>query len=337
MAASSPDPHNLLALPDAGSFVRFSKSFGTRFLLIVDAEEEFDWSAPFNRESRSVTIMDAMARGQRYFRAAGMRPLYVVDYPVIDHPVAGAMLAGWQAAGEADIGAHCHPWVNPPFGEEVSARNSFAGNLPESLERSKITALRDRICEVTGRAPMAFRAGRYGAGPNTGAILAELGFKVDTSVRSRFNYSREGGPDYSGFPVTPYRAGPGRGLIELPLSTAWCGALSPAGDALQPVVEKRGLGAALLARGSLLQRVPLSPEGVSPAEAIRGVDRLLSGGLQLLLFSFHSPSLAPGNTPYVRNDADLVSFYRWWDEVLRHLRQRGVTPVTLDEIVEAAA
>jgi hypothetical protein len=183
---------------------------------VVDTEEEFDWGAPFDRASRNVTIGDAMRRGQAYFRAAGVRPLYVTDYPVIDDPRVGAMLGEWQAAGDADVGAHCHPWVNPPHEEEVSTFHSFAGNLPEALEREKITRLRDRIAQVTGRAPVSFRAGRYGVGPHTGRILADLGFRLDTSVRARFDYSAQGGPDFSGLPVKPWRAGPGRALIELP-------------------------------------------------------------------------------------------------------------------------
>jgi hypothetical protein len=34
--------------------------------------------------------------------------------------------------------------------------------------------------------------------------------------------------------------------------------------------------------------------------------------LPVLVFSFHSPSLAPGFTPYVRNEDDLLRFYDWW-------------------------
>lgn len=332
-AALSPD--DLRTLPAAADCIALPKAFGTRFMLVVDTEEEFDWSAPFNRESRSVTIGPAMQRGQDFFRAAGVRPLYVTDYPVIDDPRVGPMLAEWQTAGAADIGAHCHPWVNPPHEEAVSTANSFAGNLPEALERAKITLLRDRIEAVTGRKPLAFRAGRYGVGPHTGAILADLGFRLDTSVRSRFDYSAQAGPDFSGLPVKPYRTGPWRALIELPLSTAWVGLARSSGDALQPLIERAGLAAGLLSRSGLLQRIPLTPEGLSAGEAIRAIDALLAEGVRLLMFSFHSPTLAPGNTPYVRDEGDLARFYGWWDAVLAHLAHRGVAPTGLDAVLAA--
>lgn len=337
MTAPALSPDDLRARPAPGHFIALPPEFGTRFMLVVDTEEEFDWGAPFNRDSRSVTICEPMRRGQDYFRSAGVRPLYVTDYPVIDDAQAGPMLGEWQANGEADVGAHCHPWVNPPHEEVVSVAHSFAGNLPEALEQAKITLLRDRIEQVTGRAPLAFRAGRYGVGPNTGRILADLGFRLDTSVRSRFDYSAQAGPDFSGLPVKPWRAGPGRALIELPLSTAWAGPLGRMGDSLQPMIERGGMVAGLLSRARLLERIPLTPEGVSAAEAMRGIDALLAEGVRLLMFSFHSPTLAPGNTPYVRDEADLAAFYGWWDAVLDHLAKRGVMPAGQGDVLAACA
>lgn len=329
------EPNDRPELLKSENEIYFPASFGKRFLLVVDTEEEFDWSAPFDRANQSVTVAGAMRGAQAYFRHMGVRPLYVADYPVIDDAVAGPMLAEWQAAGEADVGAHCHPWVNPPHEEEVSVRNSFAGNLPEPLERAKIRMLRDRIAEVTGKAPVAFRAGRYGVGPNTGAILHDLGFRVDTSVRSRYSYAQEEGPDFSGLPVTPWRVGCNEDLIELPLSTAWVGGLARFGDALQPALERRGPVAGLLARTGLLQRVPLTPEGIGPMQAMRAVDRLLASGVKLLMFSFHSPTVAAGHTPYTRTSRDLAAFYRWWDEVFYHLAWRGVAPASLDDVLNA--
>ncbi|MBP6030118.1 MAG: polysaccharide deacetylase family protein [Sphingobium sp.] len=337
MTAHVLSPDDLRAPPARENYIVLPASFGTRFMLVVDTEEEFDWAAPFDRESRSVTICGPMRRGQAYFRKAGVRPLYVTDYPVINDAEAGPMLSQWQAAGEADIGAHCHPWVNPPHEEEVSVANSFAGNLPEALERAKIMHLRDRIKEVTGRAPIAFRAGRYGAGPNTARILANLGFRLDTSVRSRFDYSAQAGPDFSGLPVTPWRAGPGGVLIELPLSTAFAGPLGRWGDTFQPLIERGGLAAGGLSRSQLLQRIPLTPEGINAEEAIRGIDALLAENVRLFLFSFHSPTLAPGNTPYVRTAPDLARFYAWWDTVLDHLARRGVKAAGLEDVLAACA
>lgn len=337
MTFFNPDSGDLRAPPVVEKFVTLSPSFGTRFMVTVDTEEEFDWNAPFDRESHSVSIVGAMRTGQDYFAAAGVRPLYFADYPVIDDAEGGTLLAEWAAEGTADVGVHCHPWVTPPHEEDVSVENSFAGNLPEALERAKLTALRDRFVEVIGRTPIAFRAGRYGVGANTGRILRDLGFYVDSSIRPRFDYRAEHGPDFSGLPVRPYRTGPDGAILELPLSTAFTGALGRWGEGLLPLVGRGGAAAGALARFQLLRRVPLTPEGVGVRDALRGVDRLIADGARLLMFSFHSPSLAPGFTPYVRDEAGLRSFYRWWDEVLDHLAQRGVKPAGLEDVIAACS
>ncbi len=326
---------NLLLPPDPRDRITLDPAFGTRFMLFVDTEEEFDWDAPFNRASNAVTAIAGMARGQRYFRDAGVKPIYVTDYPVVDSDAAADMMGGWMAAGEADIGAHLHPWVNPPHVEEVTAANSYVGSLPEDVERAKLETLCTRITAQFGARPRVYRAGRYGVGPNSAHLLEQAGFLVDSSVRPRFDYSHQHGPDFRGLPTTPYRAGPRRGLIELPLSTAYVGLLRGLGDNFYHAAQGRGPLPGAMARMGLLSRVPLTPEGITAAEAIAAVDALIEEGAPVLNFSFHSPTLEPGNTPYVRNDGDLDAFYRWWDAVLGHLTKRGVTAASLDQFIAA--
>jgi hypothetical protein len=55
----------------------------------------------------------------------------------------------------------------------------------------------------------------------------------------------------------------------------------------------------------------------------------------VLNFSFHSPSVAPGHTPYVRDAADLARFFRWWDAALDLLDRLGVRPASLDDLLTA--
>jgi hypothetical protein len=88
----------------------------------------------------------------------------------------------------------------------------------------------------------------------------------------------------------------------------------------------------VFARTRLLERIPLTPEGTTPGEAIRAIDAALADGLPLLVFLFHSPSLAPGHTPYVRTTRDLDAFYDWWRQVFAHLAECGVAPTSASEL-----
>ncbi len=328
---------NLLLPPRPEDMISLNADFGTRFMLFVDTEEEFDWNAPFSRTGHRVSAWKGMARGQAYFAAAGIQPIYVTDYPVIDDDRAAAMMGQWVSDRAADIGAHLHPWVNPPHVEEVSDANSYAGSLPEAVEQAKLEALCQRIAARFGERPIAYRAGRYGVGSNTARLLEEAGFIVDSSVRSRFDYSAQYGPDFQGLPVHPYWAGPDRTLIELPLSTAFIGLLRGGGERLYRASQAMGPLSAVFSRGGLLSRIPLTPEGVPVTAALMAIDALIDEGVPVLNFSFHSPTLEPGHTPYVRNAKDMDAFYRWWDIVLDHLSRRGVRHVRLDELVRSVS
>jgi len=79
----------------------------------------------------------------------------------------------------------------------------------------------------------------------------------------------------------------------------------------------------------------LTPEGVTAEEALRGIDMALDDGLPLLVLSFHSPSLAPGHTPYVRSEADLGRLYDWLRRIYMYLDMRGVAPTNVGEILSA--
>ncbi|HYE28805.1 MAG TPA: polysaccharide deacetylase family protein [Allosphingosinicella sp.] len=318
--------------PPPGAYLDLPESFGRRFTVSVDTEEEFDWTKPFTRDRHGTTHMRRLSEAHRRLADGGVKPLYLVDYPIAVDPASVAVLRQFVDAGEASIGTQLHPWVNPPFDEEITVRNSFVGNLPEALEQAKLLRLTEALERAFGRRPTVYRAGRYGIGPHTARLLAEAGYEVDVSIRPLHDYRVEGGPDFTAMEPRPYRVGR---LIEVPLSTVDFGLLRRWGRPLYRAAGKVPRGRGLLSRGRLLTRVALTPEGVPLAEAKRAIERLLDDGVRLLSLSWHSPSVEPGHTPYVRDDADLACFYRWWDGVLDLLAARGVAPASIEEILAA--
>lgn len=327
--------HRITDLPSAGAAVRW-RDGAPRFVVTVDTEEEFDWTRPLARDGHGTASIPRLARFQQFCEGHGVTPIYLVDYPVATDPAAIAALGEAVADGRAEIGVQLHPWVNPPFVEDVCEHNSFAGNLPAPLERDKFMTLRDAIARNFGRPPLIYRAGRYGTGPNTATILRDAGIRIDTSARARFDYSATGGPNYRDLPVTPWWVDAPGGLMELPLTTVYAGALRRIGPALYPRLWRVPALRGAMARLGLLDRIPLTPEGVSSAEAVRGIDAALADGLPVLVFSFHSPSLAPGHTPYVRSEADVDALYDWWRRAFAHLSRRGVRPSCVADLLATA-
>ena len=73
----------------------------------------------------------------------------------------------------------------------------------------------------------------------------------------------------------------------------------------------------MLVRAGLLERLTLTPEGVSAKLQIVLLQTLLRRGQRMFVLHFHSPSLAAGHTPYVRDEAERAAFLDRIDTVCR--------------------
>ena len=313
--------------------IRWPAAFGTRFTVFVDVEEEFDWSAPPARDQRATTAMGAFPAAHRRFADRAVPLTCMVDHPVATDPRSIDILRAVMADGRSTIGVQLHAWVTPPFDEPLSAANSYAGNLPPGLEAAKIDTMTHTIEAAFGVSPLVYRAGRYGIGPDTMALLAARGYRVDSSVRARYDYGGDGGPDFSAVGAAAYRDG---AMVELPLTTLFTGAARRGGAGLYRLLGRVPHGRGLFARAGLLSRIALTPEDMPVAAALEAIEIAVGEGLRLLTLSFHSPSLVPGHTPYVRDAADRRAFDRWWDAVLDRFDRLGVGSASLAEIVAAA-
>jgi hypothetical protein len=255
---------------------------------------------------------------QRVFERYGVVPTYMVDYPVATQDGGREPLREFLRSGVCDIGAQLHPWVTPPYVEYVSLHNSYVGNLPRALEYAKIQRLTEELQSAFGQAPRIFRAGRYGVGPNTGRILAQFGYEADSSVIPYWDFGVQGGPDFWEMTARPFWIDEHRQILELPVSATLVGRGAHIPTRLKSTLfgrksEWAGVPS-ILARLGLLERIKLTPEGITIEEAKRLARVMVDGGHKVFVLTYHTPSLEPGNTPYVKTTADRERFLRWLDE-----------------------
>lgn len=283
-------------------------------LVIIDTEEEFDWNGPFDRSSVGTTsIAGQPLMHERVFDRFGIVPTYVCDYPVATTPASSQVLRRLMEEGRCEIGTHLHPWVSPPHEEEVTRFNSYAGNLPPALEARKLETLTRAIADSFGRAPVTFKAGRYGLGAQTAESIAALGYQIDASVVPYTSFRADDGPDFRGYDEHPYwfKAG-NRELLELPVTTGYAGWLRRFGPSLyeasqRPAAQRVRMGG-ILARSRALERIRLSPEVATGEEMRRLTASLRADGCEVFSLTYHSPSMVPGHTPYVHDVAGLERF-----------------------------
>src|SRR6185437_12855139 len=294
--------------------IQVPEAWQPTLVVVVDTEEEFDWGAPFDSNSRSTTNILYQSLAQEIMDQHGVVPTYVIDFPVASTPQAVSSLRAIADEGRCEIGAHLHPWVSPPEEEPVNTYNSFPGNLPAALEREKLARLTDQIERAFRHRPTIYKAGRYGLGPATFQILRELGFRIDTSVVPHTDFSDSGGPDFTAFPFGPFRAG--ADLIGLPLSVHFAGVLATAGATLYPALARSPTPLRLLgvsARFRLLERLRLSPEGHNLQDMKRHTRSALARGERYFMLTYHSSTLLPGGTPYAKDLAEREAFLQTLD------------------------
>ncbi len=304
-------------------------------VVLIDVEEEFDWTADFDRSATAVTHVDELVRGFVVFEPFGIVPIGVVSYPVANSAAASERLRPLLDAGRMVVGAHLHPWVNPPFVEDVNAHNSFPGNLDPEVEAAKLLALTDRIEEGLGVRPRVYQAGRYGIGPNTPRILERAGYQVSTTINPPFDFTSEGGPDFSNESPSPFWFGEERPLLEIPVTGAFIGSAGVLSASLHRAATSDPLKwtrlGGILSRLGVVERIRLSPEGHSASDMKRLTRCLMDRGVRVFLLTFHSPTLKPGCTSYVRNEEDRTAFLRtlsdYFEFFLGELGGESMTPL----------
>ena len=304
--------------------------------VVVDTDEEFDWGGGFARANTSVDAIRQLPVLQRLFDRYHVKPAYVIDYPVATSPVSKAVIRALVESGNCTVGAHLHPWVNPPYTEELTHRNSFACNLDGDIEQAKLTRLTGAIEEHIGVRPHIYKAGRYGFGPSTVGVLQRLDYTTDVSVNPCMDFSAEDGPNFERFDARPFRFGTNGRLLEVPCTHGFAGLLRRRGLPLHRLAETRLCRAArltgILARSGALNKIMLSPENSRLREMQDLTRTLLADGVRTFSFTLHSPSVEPGHTPYVRSAADLRAFMDRIDAFCDFFfGSVGGVPGTLDE------
>ena len=148
--------------------------------VVVDTEAEFEWGREFDRSATSVSAMSRQKLAQKIFDQYGLRPMYLIDYAVASQADGYEPLRDILNRHACVVGAHLHPWINPPLEEDISDLNSFAGNLPAELEERKLRTLVAQIEKSFAITPLFFKAGRYGAhaadAARRGAVQAVAAF-----------------------------------------------------------------------------------------------------------------------------------------------------------------
>jgi hypothetical protein len=287
------------------------------FSISVDTEED-NWE-PATRGITTANIRE-IPRLQRLFERVGARPTFFVTYQVASDPSAAAIFREVAASKSVEVGAHLHPWNTPPL-EGREERHSMLCQYPPDSQGRKIVRLKETLHDNVGVDATAFRAGRFGLGNDTLGVLEQAGFRVDSSVTPLLSWRDYGGPSFLHAPLRVYRPSatdpcapvPTGKLVEVPLTIGFTrfrqsywktlakSLYGPLAQTLRlPGVMNHALD---------LRRVILSPETDTASDMLAVSRRIIEEGGRHLHMFFHSNSLVPGLTPFVRTTGELEGLY----------------------------
>jgi peptidoglycan/xylan/chitin deacetylase (PgdA/CDA1 family) len=285
------------------------------FLLVgIDTEGDNQWDAAARANQRFENIY-GLPRLHALFARHGVRPTYVITYPVAVDRRSADVMRGLKAGGDCEIGAHHHAWETPPCTAEDVKRHPYASNLPLAQFEQQLTALTGAIEAAVGERPISYRSGRFGFSAAHVAALERLGYKIESSVAPLFYESHKNGPDFVEAPRRPYFLGydsatsPGTSqVLEVPISAAlnrrlprrlqFLYARAPRNYTTKRVLRKLGIAHVRWLRpsySSLDDMIALATDLSRAAEPV----------LNLL---FHSSEAIVGGSPYNRTTEELTAF-----------------------------
>jgi peptidoglycan/xylan/chitin deacetylase (PgdA/CDA1 family) len=307
-------------------------------LLGIDTEGDNQWDARARANQRFENIY-ALPRLHALFVKHGVRPTYVITYPVAQDPRSADVLRGLLAGGDCEIGAHHHAWETPPCTDEDVRRHPYASALPRTRFEAQLASLTDAIAHAVGTRPVSYRSGRFGFSAVHVAGLERLGYLVESSVAPLFYESHKGGPEFVEAPLTPYflaydsatTAGTSD-LLEVPVSAGLDRRLPrwvqhAYARAPWPYNTKRILRALRIARMRWLR-----PSYSSLDDMIALARDLARSREPVLNLLFHSSEAIVGGSPYNRTPGELDAFLERLDRFLAFaIRDLGAAPATFIE------
>ena len=313
----------------------------TNLLVTIDTEEEREWGSDYlDHTHYTVENIKWLAPLQELFDKHGVKATYLIDYPVAINADAAAILKNFRQNHSAEIGAHLHPWVNPPYEEEPSVHNSFTHNLPVELQLKKMRVLTDVIGDAVGERPYTYRAGRYGFDQTTIGVLEELGYTVDTSVVPFREAKKQGEPHFGYLPsIEPYRlhpsdvmrAGDSR-LLEVPLSVGFNRSVPALLEAHYQGLPNIGIRR-ILSKVFDVDLFWLRPSYANLRQMKQMSDNFIKKGLSFLNMMFHSNELMPGGSKYNKTEEDVQRYLARLDGYFEYMNtHHNIRYVTLKEM-----
>ncbi len=317
-----------------------------RYLAIsIDVEPDCSATWQYSNPLTFTGVTDGIGKIlQPLFLKYSMVPTYLLNNVVLEDESSIRVLK--QLDGKFELGTHLHPeFIGPGKEHHNYAGKTGRANCcfyPPDIERAKIRNITSIFEDCFGYKPQSFRAGRYSAGGNTIASLADFGYKVDTSVTPHIRWddaTREEPVDFSDAFEQPYFIKEGsikeadtKGrLLQVPVTIG--------------TFKRNTIRELLVSLGGIRhpyrseKPVWLRPFYSNAMQMIKLVERFTEQyeHRETVVFNmmFHNVEVLPGLSPYTKTKEDCSRYIMQLEEFFLYCNQNGIRGIGLSELYHA--
>jgi len=302
------------------------------FVLSIDTEEEWNWYGKFPQNDFSVTNIQSLPEFQKFCETLNIRPTYFIDYAVADNPDSVKALKTFSGNNQCEVGAHLHPWCNPPYYGTTGEKESHVINLPIAEVEQKLDALLEILNKQFDITPNSFRTGRWGIDSKVLQLLARKGFQVDSSMypfykNKYFNCEKVDLEPYWPDFEYPMIKGAQRNIIEFPVTVGfnrknYSSMLKVYNAVSAPILSPLHL-VGILWHSRLLRKLYLSPEVTSGKDMKPLIDFALNNHHPFIHMYLHSSNLIDGVTGFMKGKNTYSTICNNIEQIIDYTKQKA--------------
>lgn len=302
-----------------------------KLIVTVDTEADNQWKQD---GTQTLYNLDHLPRFQEFMEAHNVAPIYFASYEVLEHPYITSLITEKHHSGLAELGGHLHPWTTPPYDELDTEVQRFPNELPDDVLNAKLTQLTEKLKMCLGENPISFRAGRWGFDARVARALVQHGYRVDSSVtpgidwcitvRDRAKHTRIPNFSHDSIHIATVE-----GLREVPMTVLPTGFFRS--EQLARFAWQQNLVGKVVRFLTRPKWCRIFPE-TTLADLTAVYQAARNEGLDTLVFMTHSSELAPGMSPYAKDEAAVERIYALLDSFITMLTTEGATPARLRDI-----
>ncbi|MBX7150454.1 hypothetical protein K1X84_02355 [bacterium] len=315
------------------------------FLITIDTEcdKSSDWSVRYPFTFRNIThgVVDVL---QPLFNRFGVKPTYLLSPEIIANDEPASIFKKLQ--GDFELGTHLHGEYIEPFSNfTTKSTDEFQADYTREIEFAKIENLTLLFEKNFGYRPDSFRAGRFGMGNNTLAILDQLGYKVDSSLYPfsinktiQFTLNRYYYPIKPYYPFVRKFEQKTKRILEVPLTVSSKFFLNlPAafGSMISNSQFMTGVAYKLFGKDKV-KTFSLRPSSLSEKKMIEIIDEYIAhhcdGENVFINMMFHSNEIAAGCSPYAQTDAEVQRLVERIQKTIEYVQSLNARFITLNEV-----